>query len=158
MKIGMALAGLTLTLPSLVGFGSPQAESEPLTAPELKKLVENLGYEVNVLNAEVGKEKYVFTVKTEAFNVPVGAEISPSKNYIWLTANLGQATAKTNYAGLLKANGSIQPAMFYVTSKDNLMCGYALENHGVTPAWFKKCVDKLAADISAQAPVWNTGG
>lgn len=155
MKIGMAFACLALTLPAFAT--APTVEDEPLNVANLKKMVANLGYDLTELNSEVGKEKYSFVVKTEAFNVPLGIEISPSKNYIWLTANLGPATAKTNYQGLLRANGIVQPTFFYVTSKDVLMCGYPIENHGVTPAWMKKCIDKVAKDITDQGPVWNTG-
>lgn len=157
MKAGLLSCGLALGLPVLAGILVTQDAEKPLEPDALKTMIEGLGYEVKVLSAEAGKEKFEFLVKTDAFNVPMAAEITPSKNYIWLTANLGKSGEKANYEGLMKANGIVQPVQFYVTKSGTLMVGLPIENHGVTPAWMKKGVEKVAADVSSQASVWQNG-
>lgn len=157
MKAGLWSCGLALGIPVIAGIMVNQAETDKLDAAGLKTMVSGLGYEVTDLVKDPGKEKYQFTVNTGKFNVPMGAEISPSKSYIWLTANLGKASEKTKYEELLKANGKVQPTQFYVTSSGALMIALAVENHGVTSAWMRKCVDKLANDLTEQAPAWNSG-
>jgi hypothetical protein len=157
MKVGHWTCGLALGIPLIAAVVAHQDESQVLDAAGLKTMVSGLGYEVKDLVTEVGKEKYQFTVKTGKFNVPIGVEIAPSKNYIWLTANLGKVTSKTKYEELLRSNALIQPSQFYVSSAGYLMIAIPVENHGVTPAWMRKSVDKLAKDLSDQATVWNTG-
>ncbi|MCB0825244.1 MAG: hypothetical protein KDC26_03575 [Armatimonadetes bacterium] len=148
-----------LALTPLVGQIIPAVkEEEPLNAAGLRAMITGLAYEVKDLNTEAGKEKYEFTVKTTNFNIPIGAEISPSKNYIWLTANLGKSSEKTKWQELVRANSVTQPTMFYVTKSDVLMVAIPVENHGVTPVWLKKCIDKIATDVDSQSSVWNTGG
>lgn len=145
-----------LSLATATGLMAGQDESRVLDAASLKSMIVGLGYEVKDIGTEVGKEKYEFTVKTTGFNVPMGAEISPSKNYIWLTASLGQVKETTKFRELLRANGVVQPTQFYITSKDNLMIALAIENHGVTPVWMRKGIDKVAKDVGDQASAWNS--
>lgn len=146
-----ALAGLSL-VPALVG-----QSSDPLTAEKLKEMIVNLGFEPKALNEEVGKEKYEFTVKAEGFDVPIAAEISASKNYVWLTVYLGDAPADSSpkIPALLKKNHKIQPCQFYITEKGALMMAIAMDNRGITPAVFKRAYTKLSDDVSGTADVWN---
>jgi hypothetical protein len=150
------------SLVGLVAIGSvafnaieTQSETERLDAAGLKKLVTGLGYEAKDIVTEVGKEKFSVDIATTGFNVPVGVEIAPSKNYIWLTANVGKADAATKYEAMVKQNSKIQPSFFYVTDSGTMMVGLPVENHGVTPVWMKKCIDKLANDVSNSASVWQ---
>ncbi len=156
MKAGLLSCGFAVGIPLIAGLAINQVESKPLDSPALKAMVDGLGYETKNIGSEVGKEKYEFKVKTEGFDVPMAAEISPSKNYIWLTANLGATSEKTKYEAILRANGAVQPTQFYVNSKGLLMVAIPIENHGVTPAWMKKCIDKLGNDLTDQAEAWNT--
>lgn len=147
------------TLVPLVAQLSPAVkQDDPLDAASLRGMLTGLAYEVKDLSTEAGKEKYEFTVKTTNFNIPLGAEISPSKNYIWLTANLGKVSEKTKWQELVRANSIIQPTMFYATKSDILMAAIPVENRSVTPALLKKGIDKIAADVDSQSTVWNTGG
>lgn len=155
MKAGLLSCGLALGLPVIAGLVVGQDTGKPLDPAGLKSMVVGLGYEVKDIGTEPGKEKYEFVVTTEGFNVPLGVEISPSKNYIWLTANLGATKETTDYQGLMKANGIVQPCLFYVTKGGTLMIAMAVENRDVTPAWLRKGINKVAGDVSAQASVWN---
>ncbi|MFM9871916.1 MAG: hypothetical protein ACKVQS_00460 [Fimbriimonadaceae bacterium] len=158
MKLNNLVLGLSVMVPLVAGIAVTQEESKVLSAADLKSMIDGLGYESKDLSTEVGKEKYSLDVRTSSFNIPIGAEITPSKNYVWLTANLGAVSEKTNYEGILKANGVVQPTQFYVSNKGLLMVGLPVENHGVTPVWLKKGIEKLAKDVSDQSGVWNSGG
>lgn len=141
----------------LVGpvIATPQAAM--MDAAQLKSMLQGLGYEVKDLNTEAGKEKYQFTITKKGFDVPLGAEFSASKNFIWVTAFLGKAPEDSSpkNAALLKQNFSIQPSFFWVTEKGNLMIGVAMENRAMTPAIFKRHTDKLSDDVVATADVWG---
>lgn len=132
-----------------------QSEVDRLDAAELRKMVADLGHEVKDLNTEVGKEKFSITITTGGFNVPIGVEIAPSKNYIWLTANVGKAEESTKFEAMVKQNSKIQPTFFYVTDSGNVMVGLPMENHHVTPAWMKKCLEKISNDVANTSSVWS---
>ena len=140
------------------GFAVAQGE-EParLSADDLKTMLANLGHELKQISAEPGKEKWEFSVKTTGFNVPVGAEISPSKQFVWLTVSLGALTEKQDLKELLRLNGRIQPTQAYLTAKDTLMMAFAIDNRSVTPALMKSRIEKLTADVEKSAPIWNKG-
>ncbi len=147
----------TLALTAIPTF-APQ-EGAQIDAPKLKEMITGLGYEVKTLNEEVGKEKYEFTVKTEGFDVPIAAEISPSKNYVWLTVFLGKAPEDSSpkMAGFVKRNFKIQPTMFYITDRGNLMLGFAMENRSLTAAVLRRTVTKLSADVTSTSDLWAEG-
>jgi hypothetical protein len=152
---GHAIFGSALVLlPAAIGT-LPQ-ESAPLDSAALRAMIVGLGFEVKDLSTEVGKEKYELVVVSGGYNVPIGAELSPSRSYIWFTASLGQVNEKTKWEQLLRANGKIQPTQFYVTSSNFLMIGLTVENHGVTPVWLKKSIDKVASDTASQAAAWRS--
>jgi hypothetical protein len=155
LLLGAVVAAIAL-VPSRIGA---QGAAGQLDATKLRDLIRNMGYEVKDLNTEAGKEKYSFEIKTEKHNVPMGAEISPSKNYIWLTVNLGSTSQYADLPDrsvkLLKQNAAIQPDFFYITSKDNLMLAVAADNRNMGPADFKRLVDKLAKDVDDTATIWS---
>lgn len=131
-------------------------QAGPITGPDLKTLIEGMGYTTKALNEEKGKEKYEFTIKTEKFNVPIAAEVTASTNYIWFTAFLGaDKDDAATHAALLKQNFKVQPTVFYVTDKGNLMAGVPVDNRGVTAAVIKRVTDKLADDISKTSDIWS---
>lgn len=137
-------------------FGKAQS-CDPLDAARLKDMLIQMGYTVKDIGTEVGKEKYQVDIKTSSFNVPLGYEISPSKNYIWLTANLGKPKDSTSTVNsdMLKQNGKIQPCQFYITSKGILMMGLAVENRGLTPAIMRRHTDKITGDVSSTSALWK---
>ncbi len=129
----------------------------PIGAPVLKRILGELGYTVKELNATLGKEKYEILITTQALDVPMGIEISPSTNFIWLTVNLGKPfeDASLKNIALLKRNSVIQPCQFYITESGKLMMGMALENRGVTNAVLKKFSDKLADNVATNKEYWQ---
>jgi hypothetical protein len=127
-----------------------------LEPADLQKIVEGMGYTTKMLNEEKGKEKFEFTIKAEGFDVPIAAEVSPSKNYVWFTVLLGKATEDgAKNTALIKENFKIQPDFFYATEKGNLMMGIAVDNRGVNAAVVKRVTDKLAEDVSKTSKVWQ---
>ncbi|HRI25036.1 MAG TPA: hypothetical protein PLZ45_10175 [Ferruginibacter sp.] len=137
---------------------SSQAQTcEALDARKLKEMLIGMGLTVKDLNTEAGKEKYEVSLSAGGFNIPVGYEISPSGNFVWLTANLGKpkdATSTMN-AELLKQNANIQPCQFYISGKGNLMMGLAIENRGLTPAIMRRHTDKFSGDVSKTSSYWQ---
>lgn len=157
---GYAIAsaiGLSMGLGYQGVLAPPQQpnQSDKLTAESLKTMSEGLGIEVKVLNAEVGKEKYTLSMKTTSLNIPVGAEISPSGNYIWLTVNLGNNSSTKKHEELLKQNGVIQPAFFYITSSGRLMMAHPIDNRSISPVVLKRCLDKIVADVDKTNAIWK---
>lgn len=146
------IAGVVAFTPALVLQGDGKTDVEGL-----KKIVEGLGNEkIKMLNTEAGKEKFEFTVTKSGFDIPIGAEISPSGNYIWFTVFLGESGSDTlKHSNLLKENAKIQPNFFYITSKGSLMLGVATDNRGITPAVVKRITDKLAEDVGGTSKIWQ---
>ena len=139
-------------------FTSGKAQNcEQLTTEKLREMLVQLGYEVTDIVTTPGKEKYSVNNKTTALNVPVGYEVSPSKNFIWLTVNLGtpRADSSVMFPALLRENARIQPCQFYITSKGILMMGFALENRGLTNAILRKHSEKIVADVASTTAVWQ---
>lgn len=136
----------------LVGFQG----ADQITRPQLRAMLVQLGYEVKDLEKEVGKEKYQVDLKTEGFNIPMGVEISPSGNYIWLTVLLkNEATSADKALKLLKKNAEIQPTFFYITKSDKLMMALPVENRNVSNPVLKARLEKVAADVDKTAEDWK---
>lgn len=150
-RLLLGLAGLSL-VPTVL-----TQEGQQLSALQLKDMITGLPYEVKALNEEPGKEKYEFKVTTGEFDVPIAAEISPSRNYIWLTVYLGDAPKPDSPKchALLQRNFRVQPCQFYITERGALMLGMAMENRGVTPAILSRTIKKVSEDVAGTADVWN---
>lgn len=148
---------LPIVATGVIGSFAVQSAETPLTAKELREVLVGLGYEVKDLSTEAGKEKYEILTKTDSFNVPMGAEISPSKSYIWLTVYLGADADTRKHRDILKQNGLVQPSQFYVTKSDKLMVALPVENRGMTPAYLKDKISKLVGDVESSATVWQAG-
>jgi hypothetical protein len=156
IKLMARLMPVVILMVMLSSFCNAQ-NCDPLTSAQLKEKLIQLGNEVKDINTTVDKEKFEVKYKTATLDVPVGYEISPSKNFVWLTVFLGAPRADSSVlnAALLKQNGVIQPCMFYITAKGNLMMGLAVENRGLTNAILKRHSDKLIADVSSTASFWQ---
>lgn len=130
------------------------AAADPQTYDTLKTLVAGLGYAPKDIGSETPKMEIAVT--TDAFNVPVGLEISKSGRYIWITANLGASTLNGDRAlQLLKRGGTVQPTQFWITSTDKLMVGVAVNNTEVTADTLKFVIDKLGGDVGKTADLWQ---
>jgi len=138
-------------------FGKAQS-CDPLTRPQLKEMLIQLGYAVKDIVTTPGKEKYSIAHNQGGLDIPVGYELSPSTSYIWLTVNLGSpkdsSSAQFNL-DLLRQNSKIQPCFFYFTDSGRLMMGLPVENRGVTNAILRKQSDKIVSDVSKTSEFWK---
>ncbi|MEQ1823260.1 MAG: hypothetical protein ABL949_12165 [Fimbriimonadaceae bacterium] len=149
-----AIIGLALILPVV------HQEPTVIDTAQLKGLIEGLGYDVRQIatNPEPGREKYEFKITKDDLNVPIGAEVSPSKRYVWLTVFLGPPpTDMTKHTEMLKRNGKIQPCFFYITEKGNLMIGLPVENRQVSSAVMRRTVDLIVDSVVDTKSVWQNG-
>ncbi len=131
---------------------------DPITRSQLKEMLIQLGFEVKVLEATPGKEKFEVKHVKDGFNVPVGYEISASTNYIWLTVNLGNKfdDYSSKNAQLIRQNGIIQPCQFYVTESGRLMMGLAIENRGVNNALLRNKIETITAKVAETNTYWKS--
>jgi hypothetical protein len=134
-----------------------RADAAPLTYPDLKTMVENLGYTSKEISKAGENPKFEVNASTQGFNVPIGFEVSPSGRYIWASANLGSASGIDGARALelLKKNFSIQPTSFWITGAGNLSIGMPIDNREVTPVHLKFVIDKLAGDVGATSSTWQ---
>ncbi len=148
-------SGMRLLLFAAVIFTAPlstaAADTGQIDAASLKQMLSAMGYTLKDLN----EQKFEFTLQSSELEIPIGAEVSASKNFIWLTVNLGQNRTSLNHEALLKQNTITQPSFFYITRKNNLMMGVAMENRGLNPAVVRRIVEKLMHDVQDTRPVWD---
>jgi hypothetical protein len=139
---------------ALVPFFQAPAEIKPA---DLKPMLDGMGYESKVLNAEAGKEKYEFKLTKGGLDVPMAIEISPSGRYIWLTVFLGKGpdAASPKNSQLLHQNAKQQPTQFYITDKENLMIALPVENRAMTAIILRRNVDKLVDDVVSSQAMWS---
>lgn len=143
------VAGATMFMPMT-------AMADPLTYGGLKSMVEGMGHEVKETSSTPGSEKFEVTITTDAFNVPLGLEVSKSGRYVWCAASLGKSTLSPDRARmLLQRAGGVQPTSFWITDSGDLKIGVAIDNREVTPAHMKFVMEKLAADVGSTADLWQ---
>lgn len=137
----------------LLGF----RQTGQLTRVQLREMLVQLGYEVKDIVKDEGKEKYSVDFSNSDLNIPVGFEISPSGNYIWMTVNLGTAPTEPNQKclDLLKQNAKIQPTFFYITESGRLMVAQAIENKDVTNAILRARANTVADNVGKTKGVWQ---
>lgn len=155
---GMVLALVLGRAGAQDGTASPDGAWDAAT---LKKAISDIGYEPKVLESAPGKEKVEFAIEKGGFTIPVAAEISPSKNYVWLTVRLGDAPKDFDSAGaklgaLLKANAKVQPCQFYITEKGTLMLALPVDNRSLTNPVLRRRVDFLTNTVVEQKGVWQS--
>jgi hypothetical protein len=154
-RFGLLVLAVAIVVAALAGF--TKQSGDQLTAPQLREILVQLGYEVTDLEKEQGKEKYSVNFSGSDLNIPMGFEVSPSGTYIWLTVNLGVAPdgASPKNLALLKENATVQPTQFYVTKKGRLMMGLALENRGLTNARLRDRADTLVKYVGQTKDTWQ---
>ena len=136
-------------------IAAPVASADPpLEFAQLKTMISGMGYTPKDLTGET--PKFYIDFATSSFNIPTGFEISKSGRYIWVTANLGVSKLNGDLAlQVLRKIGDIQPTSLWITSKNNLMIGFAIDNRDVTPAHLKFVLDKFSSDIDKTASLWQ---
>ena len=135
-------------------YAAPMAAADPLTYDGLKTMLTGMGYTPK----DIGKTspKIEILVVTDAFNVPIGLEITPSGRFIWATANLGESKIDGDRAlQLLKRAPDWQPTQFWLTSSNTLTIGLAINNTDIKPDLMKFALEKIAGDVSKSSDVWQ---
>jgi len=152
----MKVTGRIALVAAAMAFAPMTAAADPLTYAGVKTMIEGMGHTATEISTKPGEEKFEIVVVTEGFNVPLGFEVSKSGRYIWCTAFLGKSTLDGDRAiALLKRIGAVQPTSFWLTDKDELKMGIAIDNRDVTPAHLKFVTEKLANDVSKTADIWQ---
>ena len=142
---------------SAFAFRGLAQSCDPITGPQLKQLLVNMGLTAKQINDAGKPDKFEISNEYNGLNIPVAAEISASTNYIWLTVNLGAAPADSATRGiqLLRQNFAIQPCQFYVTTKGALMLGFAMENRGMTSSVLRRSLDMVLKRVAETRSYWQ---
>jgi hypothetical protein len=164
ISLGRALAGTVavagLSAAILAPTWSQAQEQAQLEANQLRDMIKAMGYETKDLVTTPGKEKFEFKITKSDLDIPIAAELSSSKRYIWLTVYLGDTTKISDYASradkILRANADVQPCQFYVTKSDKLMMGLALENRDLDAPFLRRNVEKVGDDVGRTKDIWST--
>jgi hypothetical protein len=153
-------AGILLFVTAVALVGWQANAPVQWDAVALKKGIEDIGYEPKNISREADQEKYEFKLERGGLNIPISAEITSSKNYIWLLAVLATDVKEESYSAsklfkILQANGNIQPAQFFITRNGRLLVGQAIENRNVTNAILRRVVEKLATNVVETKELWQ---
>ena len=147
--------GLTANAQGNAGTPTP-SDCGPINQTRLKELLIQLGHTVKDIVTTPGKEKYEIKINKGGLDIPMGLEISPSTNYIWLTVNLGKPPSDSSkYFQFIKQNSKIQPALFYVTDSGNLMMGLPVDNRGINNALLKRYTEFIAGKVADTKDSWQ---
>lgn len=157
----MRKTGLLVSLLAILCFGAIAGFSSyddgQITRKQLREMLVQLGYEVNDIVKDEGKEKYSVKFTKNELDIPVGFEISPSGSYVWLTVNLGDAPTEPNAKclALLKQNSKVQPTFFYVTDSGRLMAALAVENRNITNSILRLRADTVSDNVGKTKEFWQ---
>jgi len=140
-----------------MGLQSSAQDCGPISTTRLKELLTGMGFTVKNTNEEGKTEKFEIKNAAGGLDIPTTYEISGSTNYIWITVFLGKAKDEGSAANtdLLKQNANIQPCLFYITAKGNIMMGLPVENRAVTSAVLKRCNDFISARVGETKTYWQ---
>jgi hypothetical protein len=131
------------------------AIAEPLDHAKLKTMLTGMGYTPKETGVAPSQLLEV-SITTASFNVPVGLEVSGSGRFVWARATLGDVNLTGEQAlEALRSNANTQPVMFWLTSKNQLVIGMAIDNRDITPEQLRFALDKIAVDVTNTAPIWN---
>ncbi len=138
------------------GNAGSSSDCGPINQSKLKELLVQLGYTPKEIVSTPGKEKYEIKMAAGGLDVPMGLEISPSTNYIWLTVFLGKAPSDSSkYFKFINQNAKIQPVLFYVTDSGNLMMGLPVDNRGINNTLLKRYTEFIAGKVADTKDTWQ---
>jgi len=151
----MSLLLIAFTIPVMEKLQAQ--DCEPVTRPQLRSMLVQLGYAVNDLETAPGKEKYSIKTTVDGLDIPIGLELSGNSKYIWLTVNLGKAPSDTSskYTSLIKENSRTQPSLFYVTNSGLLMMGLPVDNRGLTNALLRERIESISKHVANTEDIWD---
>lgn len=126
---------------------------KPITPNQIKTMLIQLGHEVK----DIGASSYSVTITRDGNTLPVIVELSPNKENLWLTINVGDADSlnvKKNFK-YLKEN-SFSSCFFYVSKNNKLILGQKTDNRGIDNVILRKQLDNITEEASASTYLWGT--
>jgi len=173
LRLWAAVTALTIGFGAVSGSPDVPARLNAVSAPatatdsgslnteQLGKALENLGYKVEPIRGKDGStEAYKVTFETNGWNYTLIVEISPSGDFIWLTATLGQvnpgATSAEQLLKILATNARIEPALFCIDEKSHiLMMQMPINNKNVSQATLLRWINFFCKSIRDTKDVWS---
>lgn len=147
----------TLLAVCILSVTAAAQDCAPITGSQLRTMLINMGYTVKDLNTTPGSEQIEIKNTTSGLDIYLLCEVSPSKNFVWLTAllNSDSTSFQSRTKDLLKQNGIVQPAQFYISKNGSLKFGLAAENRGVTAAILRRHIDMVSNNIVKTKSFWE---
>jgi hypothetical protein len=147
----------TVFVLSIVSATAYAQECAPITGSQLRSMLVNMGFTVKDLNTTPGSEQIEIKNTTSGLDIYLLCEVSASKNFVWLTAllNSDSTSYQSRTNDLLKQNGIVQPAQFYITKTGSLKFGLAAENRGMNAAILRRHIDMVSSNIAKTRAFWE---
>lgn len=140
------------------------ATNGKLVTADLPALLQGLGYETE----KVGDTAYRFTVTRGKWSFKINISISANQKKVWMSSYLAEIpdidkVPAGPLAKLMQSNADIGPASFYLTDDASstakqqkwLKIGYALDNHAITPAFFREEMEWFCDRMVETADLWD---
>jgi len=131
-----------------------------LTNAQLKKTLENLGYEVTTTPSTSGGEPVNYiSFKRAGWEYHIGVNVSPNGKYIWTLANLQSSEVlknmtSTQLTSLLNENWHIHPYRFQTAASGLYLAG-ALDTKALTSVKLREMIDETADKVQSTQALWD---
>lgn len=140
---------------AFAGWQQPGA----IDTKQLRSYIEEMGLRPTVVRSTPGDEMFEYVVTRGSVSVYVDAEVSSSKNYVWLSSVLGKCSNATlaNSAKLqafLRNNFKYQPCNLALSDRNQLEICVAIDNRSLSSTWFRNVANKLADAAFATRSDW----
>lgn len=164
LTIGFGAVSGSSDVPTSLSTASAPAtatDSGSLNTEQLGKALENLGYKVEPIRGKDGSTVgYQVKLESNGWNYTLLVEISPSGDFIWLTATLGQvdpSTATTDQLlKILATNLRIEPALFCIDENSHVLAmQMPINNKNVTQANLLRWINYFCKSIRDTKDVWK---
>lgn len=142
-------------------------EGRRLTETDVKSMLEKMGHEIETLTTTSGALKFQVRLKRGNWTIPLTAELSPNKRFLWISNFVGPMPEDSTPLGdalarLLEANWSNAPAFFSINVADTkagkqrrLYLQRPMENQGITETELSQVIDAVADVVQRTAPIWQ---
>ena len=134
-----------------------KANSNRLNLPELKKMVDGMGYETKMN----GEKSFEFRVRVDNLTAYVAMNLSPDGSNIWFESDLvpikepEKAPAKA-WFDLMSENNKIGPSHFaYCQTAKCLFLYRPMPNQDMTPARIREQLDLFTRTIRDTSRLWD---
>lgn len=151
--------GVLISLPLQSAFAGGQ-QTGGVDTKTLKSYIEGMGYTVKLARSKPGDEMYEFICRRSGFTVYIDAELSSSKNYIWISTYFNTikdpaSIPASKYFKLLKDTSEYGPCHFNIGSDGRLNMSLAVDNRAMSAVIFRNAANKLIDAIIATVNDWK---